>query len=157
MAKGISESHYENGALVPLELVPSFNEFMGSNNENESCFPQFFIGIFLSLSSWKRKQNLLLVQNNLFSQFSLPVEKETIMNTCLDCIFSTAVWVFVSESIIAGCQKKHLSLSVSKVVSKMRNNDISKIFATGKKRSLKSPFQFSKWIQRVKETIFNCR
>ena len=66
----------------------------------------------------------------------------------LDCIFSTAVLVLVSESIITGCQKKHLS--VSKMVSKMRNSDIQKIFATGKKRSLKSPFQSSKMNTEIK-------
>jgi hypothetical protein len=36
-----------------------------------------------------------------------------------DCIFSTAVFGFVSESIITVCQKKHLGLSVSKMVSKI--------------------------------------
>ena len=33
VAKGISEAHYEIWGLVPLELFPSYNEFMGSNHQ----------------------------------------------------------------------------------------------------------------------------
>ena len=52
---------------------------MNSSHVFTNLFHKCFPRIFLSLSSWKRKTNFLLVQNR-FIFLSLPVEKEIITN-----------------------------------------------------------------------------
>ena len=82
MAKGISESHYENGVLVPLELVLSYNEFMGSNNQTMKTnlvFPNFLLEFF---SVWAvEKENKLFNGSKQVFFLNLAVEKEIIITS----------------------------------------------------------------------------
>ena len=140
------------------------------------CFTNFFPHIFLSLSSWKRKTKLYRFKKVYF--LCLPVEKEIRINIprfgiwdcwnysmnslmdrdflfyILDCIFSTAVLVFVSESIITGCQKKHLDLLRFKNEKQWHSKNICPLV---RKDHLKAHFNYESEYRVQKEKVFNCR
>ena len=149
-------------------------------NEFSGCFHQFvsliFSIYFSQFEQLKKKKKLYWFKKVYF--LSLLAEKEiriniprfgiwdwwnyptnSLMNRdflfyILDCIFSTAVLVFVSESIITGCQKKHLDLLRFKNEKQWHSKNICPLV---RKDHLKAHFNYESEYRVQKEKVFNCR